>query len=151
MDEVGEHLSGQGSTNGKSLCPQEKGLIFLFYLAGNSLLRIKKYAHDVAMGTIVNAIYKCIDTFFTVLVPKYITLPSPEQARRESELFHESSGFPKIIWAAIGKHYARLFKSYAIQLTKNWGYMGQGQDATLKFYIAYIKLNKLSNNRGYLG
>ncbi len=128
MDEVGGHLVGPGSTNGKSLSPQEKVLIFLFYLAGNSLLRIKKYAHDIGMGTIVNAIRKCIDVFYEVLVPTYIRLPTPEQAKMESELFHDSSGFPKIIWAAIGN--VNILKSNSmLNIFKN--YLGSNLAAVL--------------------
>ena len=103
MDEVGPLLEGQGSSNGKSLLPREKVLIFLFFLAGNSLYRVKNYAHDIGHGTIFNAIKSCMTVIFDHLVPRYIMLPTPEQALQESQLFHASSGFPKVIWAALGK------------------------------------------------
>ncbi len=102
MKEIRPYMEGPGSTNGKSLMPEEKVLLFLFFLAGNSLYRIKSYAHDIGIGTIVTAIKACTDIFYDNLVPKFIRLPTEEQARHECELFHATSGFPKIIWAAIG-------------------------------------------------
>ncbi len=104
MHEVKPHLEGPGSTNGRSLVPEEKVLLFLFFLAGNSLYRIKSYAHDIGIGTIVNALKACIDVFHSHLVPRFINLPTPQQAQYECDLFHATSGFPRIIWAALGMH-----------------------------------------------
>ncbi len=103
LEEVGSDLESQGSTNGKSLLPSEKILIFLFFLAGNSLYRVKNYAHDIGYSTIFNAIRSCIDVFYDHFVEKYIKLPTEEQASHEADLFHSSSGFPKVIWGALGK------------------------------------------------
>ncbi len=103
LEDVGPHLEGQGSTNGKSLLPCEKILIFLFFLAGNSLYRVKNYAHDIGYGTIVNTIHACIDVLYDNFVGTYIKLPTEDQAKREAELFHSSSGFPKVIWSALGR------------------------------------------------
>ncbi len=116
MNEIGDHLEGQGSSNGKSLLPSEKVLIFLFFLGGNSLYRVKNYAHDIGYGTIVNAIRACINVVFDNLVPKYIKLPTPAQAQYESELFHAASGFPKLIWGALGMKNSRII-SVAIPMS----------------------------------
>ena len=86
-----------------SLSAQERVLIFLFYLAGNSVYWITRYGHWVSHGTVVNCIHQCLQAFHGKLVGKYIQLPDHEQARKEAALFHEQSKFPPIIWAAIGK------------------------------------------------
>ena len=132
LTEIIDELPVGASSNGKSLAPVERLLIFLFFLAGNSLYWIKKYSHSASYGTIVNAIHQCLDACYKKLVPKFITLPTNEQAKVEAALFHEMSGFPPIIWSAIGNYFdthtilLTLFEQPATSIYLAWATTYQG-------------------------
>ncbi len=102
LAEVEDQLPPGLSTNGKSLSRRERLLVFLFFLAGNSLYWISTYGHWISHGTVVNVIHQCIQALYIRLVPKYVRLPTEAEAKTEAMLFNEMSGFPPIIWSAIG-------------------------------------------------
>ena len=98
------------SNNGKSVTPEERLLIFLFS-AGSGISNFNAaYAHNCSEGVIHQSIDDVMKAIMSEVVPKYICLPTPEEAAKEARLFQERSNFPPrphqpIVWGAIdGTH-----------------------------------------------
>ncbi len=95
------------SRNGKSLRPNERVMVFVVYLATNSVFWFKKFSYGISKSTVWNCIHECIDAFMETFVADNIQLPNRIQALQEAQLFHDMSGFPKICWSALdGSHIA---------------------------------------------
>ena len=82
-------------------------MIYSLLLSGgnDSFQRLAGRSLGLSQSSIKKACGVCIDIFFDHFVPKFIVLPTREEALREAMLFNERSGFPAIAWAAIdGTH-----------------------------------------------
>ncbi len=105
LEQVIVHLPPGLSRNGHSLTPRERVLMFCMYLGGNLLYWFGKYGHAVSHGAMVENIHLCIDVFYDHFVEQFLQLPDERQARHESLLFSEASGFPQLAWGSIGMQY----------------------------------------------
>ncbi len=105
LEEVQGWFSPGMSTNGKSLVPKERILVFLMFCAGNNLGWISRYGHEMSAGAVHSCIHTCITIFSRMLVPRYVKLPTAEQSKKEALDFQRISTFPPIAWAAVdGSH-----------------------------------------------
>ena len=109
-DLIRDELPQGRSNNGRSLLPEERVLVFLFS-AGTSISMFNAaYAHGMSEGTINNCINQVMKAIIKVVVPKYITLPTSEEAHAEAKLFQERGNFPPkphepiVIGAIDGSH-----------------------------------------------
>ena len=110
VDLIRDELPAGRSNNGRSLLPEERVLVFLFS-AGTSISNFNAaYAHGMSEGTIHNCIDQVMKAICKIVVPKYITLPTSEEAREEAKLFQERGNFPPkphepiVIGALDGSH-----------------------------------------------
>jgi hypothetical protein len=105
MDEIMPYMPPGLSSNGKSITPKERMLVFLFFASGSLFNNHASYAHGMSYGAIVESIDICINVLHKYLVPNYIRLPTQSEAKEEAELFHQASGFPALVWGAVdGTH-----------------------------------------------
>ena len=101
------HLLPGNSLNGRSLLPEERILVFLWFAGTGSTNIHSSISHNISKTSIHNAIYQVIDALYTILKPQFLVLPTIEEQRREADLFHQRSGFrfPPIAYGAIdGTH-----------------------------------------------
>ena len=102
---VAPHLPQGTSSNGMSITPEERLLVFLHWAGSGTTNLHGSYAHDMGEGTVYNCIDSVIEALYEHVAPEQIVLPTEEQARREADLFHAKSRFPRLIWGAIdGTH-----------------------------------------------
>ena len=104
---VTPHLPQGLSTNGQSLLPVERLLVFLNWARTGCTNLQGAYNHGISEGSHSNCIDTVIDAMFDNVVDQLIVLPDEQEARREADLFHQASGFqfPRIAFAAIdGTH-----------------------------------------------
>ena len=110
-DQVRDRFNSPGSTNGKSILPEEKLLHFLFYFGRMDDSVSAAWSQNVSHTAMMNAVKEVID----ILNPQdnqsinfcdeNIFLPSEDMARREALNFSAASGFPPLLWAnADGSH-----------------------------------------------
>ena len=78
------------STNGKSVEPHERMLNLLYFSGSNSFLKYQKWSNKLGTGTASESIRISLAIFYDNLVPKYLTLPTFEQAKKEAKLFAKS-------------------------------------------------------------
>ena len=99
------HLPPGLSTNGKSLTPDERLLVFLNWArTGNTNIQ-SEFCHGISEGAVHDSLVKVIDAMYTHVCPQLIKLPNETEARHEADLFYNCSGFPRIAFAAIdGTH-----------------------------------------------
>jgi hypothetical protein len=84
---------------------QEKLLVYLEYLGTGEEGWLSSKGNGISKTTFVNVVNNVTDALFTHFVPRYIRLPTRQQARREAREFHRISGFPAIGYMAIdGTH-----------------------------------------------
>ena len=102
---VAPHLPPGRSSNGMSITPEERLLVFLHWAGSGSTNLHGSYAHDMGEGSVYNCVDSVIEALYEHVAPNHIVLPTEEQARREAELFTNKSNFPPIVWGAIdGTH-----------------------------------------------
>ena len=61
------------------------------------------YAHNISYGAIVQSIEIVIEAIHDNFVNAWIRLPTSREALDEAAQFNLKSGFPPLIWGAIGK------------------------------------------------
>ena len=110
------HLLSQGSVNGHSLCVLERVMIFLHWASVGASMSSLAMTFNCSYGVIDESIAKVItalnasdDATGPSFVSKYMTCPEGEDALNSAEWFHFISGFPKLVWGAIGKINLRYF------------------------------------------
>ena len=102
LEQVQHDFPRQGmSTNGKSLIPAEKLLLFMYYITGDVPSHHHIMAADLGLGTLNNAIHETIQVLYDKLVPLYVQLPKNGEGEAEGRLFSAKSGWPlQNLWAA---------------------------------------------------
>ena len=109
LDWVGPHYPKQGdSSNGLSIKPIERLLVFLYWSGSGASNMHGAYSHAMSEGSIFNCIDSTIKVLHDVIVPHLIKLPNPEQGQREANLFNEKSQFPRIVFSAIDGTHIRV-------------------------------------------
>ena len=102
------YLPQGNSSNGMSIKPIERLLVFLYWTGSGSSSLHSGYAHNMSEGTIWNCIDSIIDVLYDVVVPQLIQLPDENEARRQANLFHAKSGFPRLVFGAIDGTHVRV-------------------------------------------
>ena len=106
LEIIAEHLPQGLSTNGKSYKPVHRLLAFLYFSGHISDSLHEHYAHGHSEGSMWQHVNYVIEAMNEHFVPLWLTLPTEAQARREAEIFHDHTNFPKIAWAVIdGVHF----------------------------------------------
>ena len=89
------------STNRRSLVPEEKLLLFLYFISGDIPSHHHRMSADISLGCLNESIHESVNVLFDHIVPRYIKLPNNPQGRAEARLFSLKSGWPvENIWAA---------------------------------------------------
>ena len=102
---VRDSLPQGNSRNGKSIKPFERLLTYLYYLGSNLQYYHSGVSHGLSEGAVCESIHMVNQIVFDEVVPKYICVPTQEEAKMEAELFSQKSGFPPIVWASLdGTH-----------------------------------------------
>lgn len=107
VQKVAPFYDRQGmSTNGKSLIPAEKILIFLHWASGDIRSQFAVLTFNYSAGTIKQAVHETIDAMMKSFVSEEISLPDENEARAEAALFKaRSPGFPELAWCGLdGTH-----------------------------------------------
>ena len=89
------------SPNKQSLSPRDKLHMYLYHIGGDIRKHYGALQFKCSPSAYCNAIEESIDVLHEILVPQMICLPTPEEARRQSVLFRERSGFRADAWCAI--------------------------------------------------
>ncbi len=108
LSEVEGWFSPGRSNNGRSISPKERILIFLMFLASNSLGWISRYGHEMSAGAVHGCIHTCINVFSRLFVKKYVKLPTEDQAKHEALEFNRLSNWPPISWSAVDGSHIRV-------------------------------------------
>ena len=102
---VRDSLPEGHSRNGKSIKPLERVLMYLYYLGTNLQYFHSGVNHGLSEGSVCESIHMVNQVVFDEVVPKYICVPTEEEAKMEAALFSQKSGFPPIVWASLdGTH-----------------------------------------------
>lgn len=97
-------LAGVGSSNGKSLQPREKLLVFLAFVGHNLNYITISGMFEISMGSVSNIIHQVIQVLF-VHRKEFIRLPTAREARTSADKFSRLSGFPPLLFAIMdGTH-----------------------------------------------
>ena len=108
VKELEPHLSSQGSVNGHSLCVLERVMIFLHWASVGASISSLGMTFNCSYGVIDESITKVIkalvsrDDTETSFISRNMKFPEGEQALDSATWFNWISGFPKLIWGAIG-------------------------------------------------
>ena len=108
LDLVEPHLPEGNSSNGLSIKPIERLLVFMYWSGTGSSSLHSGYAHAMSEGTVWNCIDSVLKVLYEEVVPQLIELPDGNEARRQAEIFHQKSKFPRIIYAAIDGTHVRV-------------------------------------------
>ena len=93
------------SSNGKSIHPRERFLIYLFHIGHNTTQSVESYSHDISKGVIWKSIKKVNEVMFHHFVPKYLKFSTPEEAEESAKKFQDDGFGAKVIWACLdGTH-----------------------------------------------
>ena len=110
VKELEPHLLSQGSVNGHSLCILERIMIFLHWASVGASISSLAMTFNCSYGVIDESIAKVIvalnastDETGPSFVKKNMKCPEGEEALDSATWFNWISGFPKLIWGAIGK------------------------------------------------
>ena len=139
LDMIEPYLPQGNSSNGMSIKPIERLLVFLYWSGSGSSSLHMGYAHDMAEGTIWECIDSIIDVLYDVVVPQLIQLPDENEARRQANLFHDKSrGFPRIVFGAIDGTHVRVSSSRQVPsyLTSRCRLL-----VSIDFYPFFLQIN----------
>ena len=108
VKELEPHLLSQGSVNGHSLCVLERVMIFLHWASVGASMTSLAMTFNCSYGVIEESIAKVIIALNASIddtgsfVTRNMTLPEGEDALDSAGWFNWISGFPKLVWGAIG-------------------------------------------------
>ena len=109
VKELNPHLLSQGSVNGHSLCVLERVMIFLHWASVGASMSSLAMSFNCSYGVIEESIAKVIkalnastDGTGPSFVKKNLYCPEGEEALDSATWFQWISGFPKLVWGAIG-------------------------------------------------
>ena len=106
-DEVLEFIPIGKSRNGKSLCPRERLMIFLWKMGGNTYVRHDEVTWETSMGVISQSMNMVTKAFMMEtrerknFVDRNIYLPNEDEAWAEAVEFNRRTQFPKIVFASV--------------------------------------------------
>ena len=106
-DEILEFIPIGKSRNGKSLCPRERLMIFLWKMGANSYIPHDEVTWETSRGVLSQSIDIVQEAFFKDtrerknFIQRNIYLPNEQEAWAEACEFNRRTSFPKIAFAAV--------------------------------------------------
>ena len=106
-DEILEFIPIGKSKNGKSLCPRERLMIFLWKMGANSYIPHDEVTWETSRGVLSQSIDIVQKAFFKDtrerknFIQRNIYLPNEQEAWAEACEFNRRTSFPKIAFAAV--------------------------------------------------
>ena len=93
------------SPHGHNITPRERLYILLNFLSGDTHKHHGSWTFKCCISCHRESIDMALNVIFDHMVPIYISLPTPEEARKQALLFRDRSGYRPNAWAAIdGTH-----------------------------------------------